>query len=32
MEIFRPYTVEELELLIGVKPQRTSPDGLPAVK
>ena len=32
MEIIRPYTVEELELLIGVKPQRTSPDGLPAVK
>ena len=32
MEIFRPYTVEELELLIGVKPQRTSPDGVPAVK
>lgn len=32
MEIFRPYTVEELELLIGVKPQRTSPDGVSAVK
>ena len=32
MEIIRPYTVDELELLIGVKPQRTSPDVLPAVK